>query len=136
MLRVEQLDHLTITARDPERSLRFYRELLGMVPCYEWGDELTMLRSGSTFLAVAHWARGQAPALQPPITVHHFAFRVDRATYERAPAELAAAGVAIEEESDHGVCRSLYFRDPDGHLVELACYQLTSDKLPRLLESR
>jgi catechol 2,3-dioxygenase-like lactoylglutathione lyase family enzyme len=131
MLRVEQLDHITITSSDPARSVRFYADILGMQPSHEWPGEITMLKSGGTFVAIAYWAQGKAPAPQPSITVDHFAFRVDRATFERAPNELREKGVAIDHESDHGICRSLYFRDPDGHLVELTCYELTGVNMPR-----
>jgi catechol 2,3-dioxygenase-like lactoylglutathione lyase family enzyme len=124
-MRVGQLDHLTVTSRDPEQSIRFYTEVLGMERSYEWAGEITMLKAGGTFLAIAYWAKGSDASRQPAITVDHFAFRVDRATYEGARAELDAQGVVIDHESDHGICRSLYFRDPDGHLVELVCYELT-----------
>jgi catechol 2,3-dioxygenase-like lactoylglutathione lyase family enzyme len=133
MLHVAQLDHITITSSDPTRSIRFYTEVLGMELTYEWQDEITMLRSGNTFVAIAHWAKGKAPADQPAIAVDHFAFRVERSTYERAPEALRAKGIPIDDESDHGICRSLYFRDPDGHLVELVCYELigAKEKMPR-----
>jgi catechol 2,3-dioxygenase-like lactoylglutathione lyase family enzyme len=125
MLRVGQLDHLTLTSRDPEKSIRFYTEVLGMERSYEWASEITMLKAGGTFLAIAHWAKGSDAIQQPAITVDHFAFRVDRGTYEAARAELLAHGVTIDHESDHGICRSLYFRDPDEQLVELVCYELS-----------
>jgi catechol 2,3-dioxygenase-like lactoylglutathione lyase family enzyme len=136
-LQVLQLDHITITATDPQRSVRFYAEVLGMEPCWNWPGEITMLRSGSTFIAIAHWATGEAASEPPPITVDHFAFRVDRATYERAPVELRDLGIPVDHESDHGICRSLYLRDPDGHLVELVCYELTGagGTMPRNLGS-
>jgi catechol 2,3-dioxygenase-like lactoylglutathione lyase family enzyme len=133
MLHVAQLDHITITSSDPARSARFYAEVLGLEPSYEWPGEITMLKSGSTFLAIAHWAHGKSSTEQPAITVDHFAWRVDQKTYESAPGELRAKGIAIDHESDYGICRSLYFRDPDGHLVELVCYELTGaqEKMPR-----
>jgi catechol 2,3-dioxygenase-like lactoylglutathione lyase family enzyme len=123
MLRLEYLDHLTLTTRDVQASLRFYRDVLGLTPGPVWRDEITMLRCGATYLAIAHWAEGKASAPQPPITLDHFAFRVDRATFEQALVELPKAGVPIEQVSDHGICRSLYVRDPDHHQVELTCYE-------------
>jgi catechol 2,3-dioxygenase-like lactoylglutathione lyase family enzyme len=134
-MKLMHLDHVTITSSDPERSVAFYRDVLGMVPEWEWPDEITMLRSGDSFVAIAHWARGSDPSDPPPITVDHYAFRVDPATYARARAELSAKGVEIDHESDHGNCRSLYLRDPDRHLVELVCYEITGDprKMPRTI---
>jgi len=51
---------------------------------------------------------------------HHIAFAIDAATYDEWCAQLAAHGIAIESETqwERGG-RSLYFRDPDRHLVEL-----------------
>jgi catechol 2,3-dioxygenase-like lactoylglutathione lyase family enzyme len=48
----------------------------------------------------------------------HVAFRVDREQFDRARAELPAAGIEPRFE-DHGSVHSLYFPDPDGHVVEL-----------------
>jgi catechol 2,3-dioxygenase-like lactoylglutathione lyase family enzyme len=135
VLKTIQLDHLTITASDPEASIRFYTSLLGLERGPEWPGEITMLKSGaSTALAIAWWAKGKMPAQQPSITVDHFAFRVDAETYLRAREELTAHGVRLDHESDHGFEQSIYFRDPDGHLVELACYELHGkpEKMPRI----
>jgi catechol-2,3-dioxygenase len=95
--------------------------------------EVTMLMSGpSTALAIAWWAKGKARTSQPAITVDHFAFRVDTETYLRARAELTAHRVEVDHESDHGIEQSLYLRDRDGHLVELACYEIQgkAEKMP------
>jgi catechol 2,3-dioxygenase-like lactoylglutathione lyase family enzyme len=134
MLRPEYLDHITITAKDPEKSIQFYVDVLGLERGPEWPGEVSLLRCGPTYLAIAWWAQGKASLPPGPITVDHFAFRVDAATFERAKAELPAKGVGIDHISDHGMNQSLYFRDPDGHLVELACYELKGklEKMPRL----
>jgi catechol 2,3-dioxygenase-like lactoylglutathione lyase family enzyme len=95
---------------------------------------------GGEFIKVRHvgrhslwWAKGKPRTAQPSITVDHFAFRVDKDTYRRARDELASHRVEIDHESDHGIEQSIYFRDPDGHLVELACYELHGrpEKMPR-----
>jgi catechol 2,3-dioxygenase-like lactoylglutathione lyase family enzyme len=134
MLKLEYLDHVTITSRDPARSVRFYTEVLGLVRGPEWPGELVMLRCGPTYLAIAAWAEGKPLSPQPPITVDHFAFRVSAETFARAKIELDAHGIAIDHVSDHGINQSLYFRDPDGHLVELACYEIPGkfEKMPRM----
>jgi catechol 2,3-dioxygenase-like lactoylglutathione lyase family enzyme len=133
VLRLEGIDHVTVTSADPERSVRFYRDVLGLAPDVEWPGDLSMLRCGATRVAIGHWARGAAAVSQPAITVHHFAFRVDAASYAGARAHLERANVPIDGEEDHGNCRSLYFRDPDGHQLELVCYELTGapDRMPR-----
>jgi catechol 2,3-dioxygenase-like lactoylglutathione lyase family enzyme len=130
MIRVQGLDHITITVANVERSLRFYTETLGLERGPEWPGEITMVGAGGTWIAIAHWAAGATSMAQPPTTVDHFAFRVDAKTYSQARQLL---GGIIDHESDHGICQSLYVKDPDGHLVELACYELrgAAEKMPR-----
>jgi glyoxylase I family protein len=132
MLKIQSLDHITITSRDPLRSVSFYRDIFGLQPVYEWPGEITMLRCGDTYLAIAWWQQGKGGSEQPPITVDHYAFRVTAETFSAAKTELARHGVRLDHESDHGICQSVYFRDPDGHLVELTCYELQggSAKMP------
>jgi catechol 2,3-dioxygenase-like lactoylglutathione lyase family enzyme len=132
MVKVEGLDHVAITARDPRRSIRFYTEVLGLTPECEWPEQVTVLRAGTTRVAIAWSSAGKEPGEMPAIAIEHFAFRVDRESFERARAEL---GAYFDHESDHGIYRSLYLRDPDGHLVELACYEIagTAAKMPRAL---
>jgi catechol-2,3-dioxygenase len=50
--------------------------------------------------------------------VNHIAFAADEARMEAARARMAAAGVEPLMEIDHGWCHSLYFRDPNGIMVE------------------
>jgi catechol 2,3-dioxygenase-like lactoylglutathione lyase family enzyme len=125
VLRVQALDHLTITVSDVERSVRFYSEVLGMERGPVWPGEVTMMTAGDTHIAIAHWAKGEKPSgTRPPITVDHFAFRVDKKTFELAARELPERGVKVEHVSDHGIQQSIYFRDPDGHQLELTCYEI------------
>ena len=55
--------------------------------------------------------------------LHHLAFTVSRATYTQAKARLEEGGFANSGEVDRGFMYSIYFRDPLGQLMELACYK-------------
>lgn len=56
-----------------------------------------------------------------PAWVQHIAFRVaDEDALLAAKAHLQAGGVDVLGPTDHGVFRSIYFFDPDGHRIELA----------------
>ena len=118
-----RLDHITITVSDPKRSIAFYRDILGMTIEHEWPGEVTALKAGETFLAVSWREKGNAQSTQPPIAIHHFAFRIDKENFERAQTWLPKNGIDIEME-DNGVNQSIYLRDPDNHLVELAYYEM------------
>lgn len=101
MLRLQQLDHITLTSSDPKRSIIFYRDVLGLEPVYEWPGEFTVLRSGSIHVAIAWWETGKSERQQPPITVHHFAFRVDAETFNCAKEELASMGFTNVLQAKH-----------------------------------
>ncbi len=116
------LDHITLTTRDSARSIRFYTEVLGLERGLEWPGEITMLRCGSTCLAIAHWAEGKERGPTPAIAVDHFAFRVSAQVLAEAMIELPKLGIDVRM-ADHGICRSLYMNDPDGHVVELITYE-------------
>jgi catechol 2,3-dioxygenase-like lactoylglutathione lyase family enzyme len=119
-LRTEGLDHVAITVTDLRRSAEFYADVLGLESRYEPGHEPVFMVAGGTGLALfrAETYGGSGPGEPGPIRVMHVAFRVDREQFDRARAELPAAGIEPRFE-DHGSVHSLYFPDPDGHVVEL-----------------
>ena len=53
----------------------------------------------------------------------HFAFRTDRENFSRAQDELKKRNIPFEFE-DHEISHSIYFRDPDGHKIEITTYEL------------
>ena len=127
MLRVEGLDHVALTVRDVARSVAWYRDVLGLERRYEevWGDYPAVVGAGTTSLALFP---ASVPDPAPPVgrdvlSVRHIAFRVDRATFDRARGDLAARGLAPTFQ-DHAAAHSLYFTDPDGHQLELTTYDV------------
>ena len=127
MLRVEGLDHVALTVRDVARSVAWYRDVLGLERRYEavWGDYPAVVGAGTTALALFP---APVPEPGPPpgrdvLSVRHIAFRVDRATFERARGELEARGLAPTYQ-DHTAAHSLYFTDPDGHQLEITTYHV------------
>ena len=56
-------------------------------------------------------------------TLHHLAFIVSREAYTAAVDRLKQAGFASSGEVDRGFMDSIYFREPLGQLLELACYK-------------
>jgi catechol-2,3-dioxygenase len=53
----------------------------------------------------------------------HLAFRADRENFLAAQRELEKHGIAFEFQ-DHEISHSIYFRDPDGHPLEITTYEL------------
>ena len=57
-----------------------------------------------------------------PDWVQHIAFKVkDSADDARGKAHVEADGVEVLGVTHHGIFKSIYFFDPNGHRVELAC---------------
>jgi hypothetical protein len=55
--------------------------------------------------------------------LHHIAFTVSRATYTQIAGRLEELGVENTGPIDRGFMNSIYFRDPNGQLLEMACFK-------------
>ncbi|MFQ5853971.1 MAG: VOC family protein [Candidatus Binatia bacterium] len=128
MFKIDHIDHVALTVKDLERSIAWYQEVLGLERRYQevWGNQPAMLCAGPT--CVALFASATATPNAPPdrtntIVMKHLAFRVDRDNFEQAQAELSRRRIEFSFE-DHGISHSIYFRDPDGHEIEITTYQL------------
>lgn len=143
------LDHLVLRVRDPERSLAWYRDRLGLTPEREeaWraGEvPFVSLRIDATTVIDLLETPPDQP-LHPRTGVDHIALVVDPATDLAAIAgdgsadDSARSGEPGEpgEPFDvvggparlwgaRGYGEGLYVRDPDGHVVELRVYPETA----------
>jgi catechol 2,3-dioxygenase-like lactoylglutathione lyase family enzyme len=123
----EGLDHVAIAVADPERSRRFYEEVLGLEFVREVADGPTVLAAGGSGLALfdkdLHPSSTPDGVEPPAVRILHVAFRLDRSGFDEARAALAEQGLETHF-SDHVVCHSLYFDDPDGHQIELTTYDV------------
>jgi catechol 2,3-dioxygenase-like lactoylglutathione lyase family enzyme len=127
MFHLDQIDHVALTVQDVPRSIAWYRDVLGLERRHEeaWGDHPAVLYAGSTAVALfpAERTLGPAPDRRGTPTMRHLAFRVDRVNFTRAQADLAGRHIPFSAE-DHGISRSIYFQDPDGHELEITTYDL------------
>jgi catechol 2,3-dioxygenase len=110
--------------KDLERSLSFYRDLLGFQEVGRiFNGAAAALTSGRTHHELLLIQVGDAPG--PPAGrrrgLYHIGIKVGDNLDElrAAKKELEGAGFAIDGMSDHTVSQSLYLRDPDGNEVEL-----------------
>jgi catechol 2,3-dioxygenase-like lactoylglutathione lyase family enzyme len=109
---------------DLARSEAWYREVLGLERVHGdvWEVPVMLARGGSGVALFAARPGGE-PAVTAPGGMLHLAFRADRAAFEEAQHLLAGRGIAFEFQ-DHDVAHSIYFSDPDGHLLELTTYDV------------
>ena len=118
-----------IYSGDLERSIRFYRDRLGL-RVLESLDRLCVFAVAEHHLLLVFLLGGSVEPVRMPgglIPPHdgsgesHFAFAISKDDYRAWKDHLTAQGVAIESEVDWPAGgKSLYFRDPDKNLVELA----------------
>jgi len=125
---IHRLNHAVLYVRDIERSVAFYREVLGFTPisAMEGLKGAAFLRApGSTndhdlgLFAIGDQA-GQLPAGRATVGLYHLAWEVDTLEDLEDLAQRLAAADALVGASDHGTTKSLYGHDPDGLEFEIA----------------
>lgn len=126
MFKVQGVDHVGLAVKDVQKSVQWYRELFGLERLYEnvWGNFPGVVGIGDTSVAFFPSNDPRIP-LPDGLPIHHLAFRVDRANFNAAQDTLREKGIEYEFQ-DHQIVHSLYFYDPDGHLIELTVYELSN----------
>lgn len=126
-MNLKRIDHLALVCADTARSRNWYCEVLGMEWVHRdaWNGNPVFLRLGETCLALFQaGSADSAPPARKGIRVDHFAFLAEsRDSFENAREELAARGIEATFE-DHDLSHSIYFPDPDGHIVEITTYDV------------
>jgi len=129
MPRVRRVLETALYVEDLDRAVRFYERVIGL-SAISRGDRLVGMDAGEgTVLLLfrrgatdsgASSGGGQIPPHDGEGPAH-FAFAIDSRDLDSWRRHLADAGVEIESEvSWERGGKSVYFRDPDGHSVELA----------------
>jgi catechol 2,3-dioxygenase-like lactoylglutathione lyase family enzyme len=123
-MRIASIDHLVLTVRDLERTCDFYARAMGMA-VHRFHDGRLALHFGRQKINL-HLAGAEfEPKAETPVPGSaDLCFLLD-GTVDEAAAHLAKEGVDIiegpvERVGAVGTLRSVYFRDPDGNLVEVS----------------
>ncbi|MEJ7892542.1 MAG: VOC family protein [Solirubrobacteraceae bacterium] len=134
------LHHLTLITADIERSIAFYRDVLGLgivrdAPSDDDPDTRHVWFGAvdgtpGRLLSVMEYPQLPAGAVGTGST-HHFALAVESSEELDAWRDyLMGADVQCSDVFDRGGFRSLYVRDPDGHVVEIATRLLEAAAAP------
>jgi catechol 2,3-dioxygenase-like lactoylglutathione lyase family enzyme len=109
---------VALAVRDPQRSLRFYQAVLGVVPVYERPDFVQAQTPGSRDVLVFERKPRRAGRAGG---IAHFGFRLRRAAdIARAVAAVRAAGGGVKEHGEFVPGEPyVFFTDPDGYEVEI-----------------
>jgi catechol 2,3-dioxygenase len=121
-VKIDALGHVVLRVRDLARAEAFYHELLGIpisARAPQWSMIFFTLGEHHDF-AVSALGTETVPASEKTLGLDHVAFRVAGGldALQAAKTRLEVAGISVAAV-DHTVTRSLYFRDPDGNLVEI-----------------
>jgi catechol 2,3-dioxygenase len=118
------IGHVHLKVADIQRSLGFYRDLLGFRVTQWYGEHAVFLSAGGYHhhIGLNTWeSRGAPPAPRGSAGLYHFAILYpDRRDLAEVLKRLMDEGYPLDGASDHGVSEALYLRDPDGNGVELA----------------
>ena len=129
-MQVTGLHHLTLICADMERTIHFYRDLLGLGIVRDGpSDDDPGTRhvwfgavDGAPGRLVSAMEYPQLPAGVAGVgSTHHFALAVETPDELHAWRDyLRGADVECTDVFERNGFRSLYLRDPDGHVVEIA----------------
>jgi catechol 2,3-dioxygenase len=117
------IGHVHLKVSDIDRSLGFYRDILGFDVTQRLGDEAAFISAGGYHhhLGLNTWeSRGGSPPPPGTTGLFHVAIRYPgRAQLGDALRRLIEARWPVDGATDHGVSEAIYLRDPDGNGVEL-----------------
>lgn len=133
VVETQGVHHITLNGADRQTSIDFWEGILGMPFVFEQPnlDEPSVnhlyFDPGDGRLITIFTSEDRPVDRSPnPMgigTLHHLAFIVSREAYTAAVERLKQAGFASSGEVDRGFMDSIYFREPLGQLLELACYK-------------
>ena len=147
-MKIERIHHVAYRCRDAKETVEWYRQHLGMdfvlaiaedkVPSTHAPDPyMHLFMDAGHGNVLAFFELPNSPAMgrdaNTPDWVQHIAFKVGSVQeLEDTKARLEAAGIPVVGVTDHTIFKSIYFFDPNGHRLELACDTGTPDMYKKL----
>lgn len=135
ILQTQGVHHITLVGSNREATIDFYQGVLGMPLVFSQPnldvpeEEHLYFDAGDgrliTFFVRPTRSNDPAPNPEGIGNLHHIAFTVSRAVYTQVAERLRERGIENTGPIDRGFMDSIYFRDPNGQLLELACYKFT-----------
>ena len=118
------IGHVHLKVADLERSLAFYRDVLGFEVTQRFGKQAAFLSADGSYhhhIGLNTWESAGGPPPAPGTTgLYHVAILYpSRAELADAVRRVLKAEIPLEGAADHGVSEAVYLRDPDGNGVEL-----------------
>lgn len=125
-MKIEALDHLVLTVADIDASCAFYTRVLGMQEV-TFGAGRKALAFGRQKINLHRHGHEFEPKAQRPMPGSADLCLITRASTQEVLAHLTQCDVTVEEgpvarTGARGPIESVYFRDPDGNLIEVSRY--------------
>ncbi|MDX1812833.1 MAG: VOC family protein [Gammaproteobacteria bacterium] len=123
---IDRIDHIVMTVRDIDATVRFYCEALGMTRV-TFGEDRTALTFGNQKINLHPLINDITPIASQPapgaldiclITDSPISTVVDELRQKNIDIELGP----VQRQGAQGNITSVYLRDPDGNLVEIGHY--------------
>jgi catechol 2,3-dioxygenase-like lactoylglutathione lyase family enzyme len=134
-IQAQGVHHVTFVGSNREATIEFYQDFLGMPLVFEQPnldvpDETHLYfdpGDGRLITFFVRPTRQNDPTHNPEGigNLHHIAFNVSRATYTQIARRLQERNIWNTGPIDRGFMDSIYFRDPNGQLLEMACFKFT-----------
>ncbi len=123
-MKVTQLDHLVLTVRDISATCEFYERVLGMT-AISFGKNRKALTFGTQKINLHPVLHPIKPNAKTPSPGSADLCLLTETTLEKAISHIQSCNVPIElgpiqRTGATGPIRSIYIRDPDGNLLEIA----------------
>ncbi len=127
-MKVRALDHLVLTVTDRQRSVDFYTRVLGM-RAETFGDDRIALHFGDQKINLHEADKPIEPHATHPLPGTADLCFIVEGRIENTIDEIQRAGATclfgpVDRTGARGPLRSIYLRDPDGNLIELASHDL------------
>lgn len=136
---IKGLHHNAYRCRDSEETRRFYEDFLGLplagaleIRETKTGRQVNVLHTFYRMDDGSFLAFFEAPAQPFEFRAQqdydlHIALEVEPAALDGMLAKGRASGIETRGVSEHGFVRSIYFRDPNGYVIELTAKTATHD---------
>ncbi|WP_348643880.1 VOC family protein [Phyllobacterium myrsinacearum] len=123
---IDRLDHLVLTVKNIESTCTFYSTILGMT-VETFGEGRKALRFGNQKINLHEAGHEYEPKAKSPVSGSGDLCFIASTPLDAVIAHLGAHDITIEEgpvvrTGATGPIRSVYIRDPDGNLIEIANY--------------
>lgn len=147
-MQIKKIHHVAYRCKDAKQTVEWYTKYLNMnfvlaiaeneVPSTKAPDPYMhiFMDAGNGNILAFFELPNQAPMGRDPNTptwVQHLALEVDTLQeLEETKKRLEADGIEVVGLTDHTIFKSIYFFDPNGHRIELACNTATLEMMQKL----